>query len=65
VLVGVSPESSASVERAGRTGLGLHPIITDWESFEKQLAASARRLPPDVRPGRSWSGSTAPSPKTL
>ena len=39
VLVGVSDESSASVERAGRTGLGLHPIISDWTCFESQLAA--------------------------
>ena len=64
VLVGVSDESSASVERAGRTGVGLHPIISDWTCFE----SPARGLPCGGsrrrRTGsRLSSGSTAPSPR--
>ena len=51
VLVGVSDESSASVERAGRTGLGLHPIISDWTCFESQLAAFRAAVPAGSAPG--------------
>ena len=51
VLVGVSPASDVPVERAGRTGLGLHPMITDWETFERQLAVFRAAAPVGRQPG--------------
>jgi probable F420-dependent oxidoreductase len=51
VLVGVSPASDVPVERAGRTGLGLHPMITDWETFERQLAVFRAAAPVGREPG--------------
>jgi probable F420-dependent oxidoreductase len=51
VLVGVSPESDTSVERAGRTGLGLHPMITDWKTFEHQLTIFRAAAPAGRPPG--------------
>jgi probable F420-dependent oxidoreductase len=51
VLVGVNPESTASVERAGRMGLGLHPMVMDWETFEHQLAVFRAAAPAGRAPG--------------
>jgi len=59
---GVSPESSASVERAGRTGLGLHPIITTG-SPSRSSSRPPRGDSAGRAPGPIVVGSTAPSPE--
>jgi alkanesulfonate monooxygenase SsuD/methylene tetrahydromethanopterin reductase-like flavin-dependent oxidoreductase (luciferase family) len=51
VLVGAGPESDAATERAGRMGLGLHPMITDWKTFEHQLALFRAASPAGRPPG--------------
>ncbi|ONI74113.1 hypothetical protein BWI15_12150 [Kribbella sp. ALI-6-A] len=51
ILIGVLPQSEAPVERAGRMGLGLHPLIYDWNSFEHQLALFRESTPAGSRPG--------------
>lgn len=51
ILVGVVSESEIPVERAGRTGLGLHPIISDWKTFEHQLALFRAAAPTGGQPG--------------
>jgi probable F420-dependent oxidoreductase len=48
---GVTPGADASLERAGRTGLGLHPMIVDWKSFERQLAVFRAAAPAGRQPG--------------
>jgi probable F420-dependent oxidoreductase len=48
---GVTPGADASLERAGRTGLGLHPIISDWKNFERQLAVFRAAAPAGRQPG--------------
>jgi probable F420-dependent oxidoreductase len=51
ILIGVAPGVDASVERAGRLGLGLNPGISDWKSFEQQLATFRAAVPAGGRPG--------------
>jgi hypothetical protein len=51
VGAGVTPGADASLERAGRTGLGLHPMIVDWTSFERQLAVFRAAAPAGSQPG--------------
>ncbi|WP_410566214.1 TIGR03619 family F420-dependent LLM class oxidoreductase [Amycolatopsis sp. cmx-4-61] len=51
ILIGVLPQATASVERAGRMGLGLHPLIYDWKSFEDQLGLFRNATPDGREPG--------------
>lgn len=51
ILVGVMPESDAAAARAGRLGLGLHPMINDWTTFEHQLAVFRAAVPTGGPPG--------------
>jgi alkanesulfonate monooxygenase SsuD/methylene tetrahydromethanopterin reductase-like flavin-dependent oxidoreductase (luciferase family) len=51
ILVGVMPGSDAAAARAGRLGLGLHPMINDWTTFEHQLAVFRAAAPIGGQPG--------------
>jgi probable F420-dependent oxidoreductase len=51
ILVAATPGVDAPVERAGRLGLGLNPGISDWKSFEQQLATFRAAVPAGGRPG--------------
>ncbi|WP_431876643.1 TIGR03619 family F420-dependent LLM class oxidoreductase [Amycolatopsis sacchari] len=51
ILIGVLPQAEASVERAGRMGLGLHPMAFDWKSLEHQLALFRETTPSGREPG--------------
>ncbi|GAA5155676.1 MULTISPECIES: LLM class flavin-dependent oxidoreductase [Amycolatopsis] len=51
VLIGVLPQAEASVERAGRMGLGLHPMAFDWKSLEHQLTLFRETTPSGREPG--------------
>jgi probable F420-dependent oxidoreductase len=52
ILIGTTPGSDVSVERAARLGLGLNPVVAnDWKSLEHQLATFRAALPAGGRPG--------------
>jgi probable F420-dependent oxidoreductase len=51
ILVGTGPDSDTAAARAGRMGLGLHPIMRDWESLEHQLTVFRAAAPADRQPG--------------
>lgn len=51
ILVGVMPGSDTATARAGRLGLGLHPMINDWEAFEHQIAIFRAATPAGQTPG--------------
>ncbi|MGH3644965.1 MAG: TIGR03619 family F420-dependent LLM class oxidoreductase [Mycobacterium sp.] len=52
LLVGVMQDAVAPVERAGRLGLGLHPMPQEWRQFEQQVIAYRCALPEAAGPGR-------------
>ncbi|MFF4490836.1 LLM class flavin-dependent oxidoreductase [Streptomyces sp. NPDC001544] len=60
ILVSVVPRSDALVERAGRMGLGLHPVIHDWKTLEHQLVLFREAAPVGGRPGPVVVRVTAP-----
>jgi probable F420-dependent oxidoreductase len=43
--------ADASLQRAGRLGLGLNPAISEWKSFEHQLATFRAAVPAGESPG--------------
>jgi probable F420-dependent oxidoreductase len=51
ILIGTMPGVDVSVERAGRLGLGLNPGISDWKTFEHQLATFRAAVPAGACPG--------------
>jgi probable F420-dependent oxidoreductase len=51
ILIAAAPGVDASVQRAGRLGLGLNPGISDWKSFEHQLASFRAAVPAGENPG--------------
>ena len=51
ILIAAAPGVDASVQRAGRLGLGLNPGISDWKSLEHQLATFRAAVPAGESPG--------------
>jgi probable F420-dependent oxidoreductase len=51
ILIGVMPDSDAAATRAGRLGLGLHPMANEWTAFEHQLAVFRAAVPVGSQPG--------------
>ena len=51
ILIAAAPGVDASVQRAGRLGLGLNPGISEWKSFEQQLASFRAAVPAGESPG--------------
>ena len=51
ILIAAAPGVDASVQRAGRLGLGLNPGISEWKSFEQQLATFRAAVPAGESPG--------------
>jgi probable F420-dependent oxidoreductase len=51
ILIAAEPGVDAAVQRAGRLGLGLNPGISDWKSFEQQLASFRAAVRAGESPG--------------
>ena len=51
ILIAAAPGVDAAVQRAGRLGLGLNPGISEWKSFEHQLATFRAAVPAGESPG--------------
>jgi probable F420-dependent oxidoreductase len=52
LLVGALQTGTAAVARAGRLGLGLHPMPFEWDQFEEQLQAYRDNFPTGRPPAR-------------
>jgi alkanesulfonate monooxygenase SsuD/methylene tetrahydromethanopterin reductase-like flavin-dependent oxidoreductase (luciferase family) len=52
LLVGALQTGTVAVERAGRLGLGLHPMPFEWDQFEEQLRVYRDNFPPGRPPAR-------------
>jgi probable F420-dependent oxidoreductase len=52
LLVGALQTGTVAVARAGRLGLGLHPMPFEWGDFEEQLRVYRDNYPADQPPAR-------------
>jgi probable F420-dependent oxidoreductase len=52
LLVGALQTGTVAVERAGRLGLGLHPMPFEWGQFEEQLRVYRANFPTGRPPAR-------------